>query len=141
VAAVGPAEQAAAQRLGDRPQRGQLQCIEAAPAQQGADRVRRGSHGEWIEVGLLDTTAPAARPGQVLSTGRACRGRRAIVRHASLPRAWPMDLQAAFEHALPSPGWALAARRGTLAAFVAADAWAGREGEALALLDDRERGR
>lgn len=52
-----------------------------------------------------------------------------------------MDLQAAFEHALPSPGWALAARRGTLAAFVAADAWAGREGEALALLDDRERGR
>src|SRR5690606_37840893 len=79
--------------------------------------------------------------GTVLATGRAYRGCRAIVRNASPPRAWLMDLQAAFEHALPSPGWALAARRGTLAVFVAADAWAGREDEALALLDDRERGR
>src|SRR5690606_37304328 len=94
-----------------------------------------------VEVGLTDTTAPGARPGQIQATGRACRGRRAMVRNAAPPRPWPMDLQAAFEHALPSPRWVLAARRGTLAAFVAADAWAGREDEALALLDDRERGR
>lgn len=52
-----------------------------------------------------------------------------------------MDLHAAFLNAMPSPAWPLAARSGTLVAFMATDAWLGWMPEALALLagDERER--
>ncbi|MDN5780842.1 MAG: 4'-phosphopantetheinyl transferase superfamily protein [Luteimonas sp.] len=52
-----------------------------------------------------------------------------------------MDLRTAFEHALPSPGWPLAARGGTLAVFITADAWTRWDADAFAMLDASERGR
>lgn len=53
----------------------------------------------------------------------------------------PVNLRTAFEHALPSLDWPLAARSGTLAAFVEADAWSRWLPDAFALLDPEERGR
>lgn len=52
-----------------------------------------------------------------------------------------MDLPAAFTDAMPSPAWPLAARQGTLVAFMATGAWTGRMPEAMALLSAEERGR
>lgn len=52
-----------------------------------------------------------------------------------------MDLHTAFLDAMPSPAWPLAARNGTLVAFMATDAWSGRMPEALALLAVEERER
>lgn len=49
-----------------------------------------------------------------------------------------MDLHTAFLDAMPSPAWPLAARRGTLVAFMAMDAWPGRMPEAAALLSAEE---
>jgi hypothetical protein len=53
----------------------------------------------------------------------------------------PMDLPTAFEHALPSAGWPFAGGQGTLAVFIAADAWSRWNAEAFALLDVDERER
>ncbi|WP_417473041.1 4'-phosphopantetheinyl transferase family protein [Luteimonas mephitis] len=52
-----------------------------------------------------------------------------------------MDLSSAFERALPSPGWPLAGRHGTLAVFLASDAWSRWDDEAFTLLDAGERER
>ena len=52
-----------------------------------------------------------------------------------------MDLPTAFEHALPSSGWPLAGRHGTLAVFITADGWSRWSAETFALLDARERER
>jgi 4'-phosphopantetheinyl transferase len=52
-----------------------------------------------------------------------------------------MELPTAFEHALPSAHWPLRARGGTLAVFVAAEAWAPWNAEAFDLLDPGERER
>lgn len=52
-----------------------------------------------------------------------------------------MHLPTAFPDAMPSPAWPLAARHGTLVAFLATDAWTGWMPEAMALLSVEERER